>query len=128
MPSESLRCRRCTPSRLQLGTSTTSRAGSPSASATPSSTAASPDGSTRRAGASPADAGLSITPNVKTSNASAGDFEGSRDEMTELTIRPDEIRDALEQYVQAYEPEAASREEVGRVTETGDGSARVRGL
>ncbi|MDX6201946.1 MAG: F-type H+/Na+-transporting ATPase subunit alpha [Frankiales bacterium] len=48
--------------------------------------------------------------------------------MTELTIRPDEIRDALEQYVQAYEPEAASREEVGRVTETGDGIARVEGL
>jgi F-type H+/Na+-transporting ATPase subunit alpha len=48
--------------------------------------------------------------------------------MTELTIRPDEIRDALEQYVQAYEPEAASREEVGHVTETGDGIARVEGL
>ena len=48
--------------------------------------------------------------------------------MTELTIRPEEIRDALEQYVQAYEPEAASREEVGRVTETGDGIARVEGL
>ena len=48
--------------------------------------------------------------------------------MTELTIRPDEIRDALEKYVQAYEPEAASREEVGHVTETGDGIARVEGL
>ncbi len=48
--------------------------------------------------------------------------------MTELTIRPDEIRDALEAYVAAYEPEAASREEVGRVTETGDGIARVEGL
>src|SRR3954466_3896123 len=48
--------------------------------------------------------------------------------MTELTIRPDEIRDALEAYVQAYEPEAASREEVGRVTETGDGIARVEGV
>ena len=48
--------------------------------------------------------------------------------MTELTIRPDEIRDALEQYVPSYEPEAASRDEVGRVTETGDGIARVEGL
>jgi F-type H+-transporting ATPase subunit alpha len=48
--------------------------------------------------------------------------------MTELTIRPEEIRDALEKYVQAYEPEAASREEVGHVTETGDGIARVEGL
>jgi F-type H+-transporting ATPase subunit alpha len=48
--------------------------------------------------------------------------------MAELTIRPEEIRDALERYVQSYEPEAASREEVGRVTETGDGIARVEGL
>ena len=48
--------------------------------------------------------------------------------MTELTIRPEEIRDALEQYVQAYQPEAASREEVGHVIETGDGIARVEGL
>jgi F-type H+/Na+-transporting ATPase subunit alpha len=47
--------------------------------------------------------------------------------MTELSIRPDEIRDALERYVEAV-PDSASREEVGRVTETGDGIARVEGL
>ena len=47
--------------------------------------------------------------------------------MTELSIRPDEIRAALERHVQAV-PETASREEVGRVTETGDGIARVEGL
>src|SRR3954452_15575374 len=47
--------------------------------------------------------------------------------MTELTIRPDEIREALERFVQSYEPESA-REEVGRVTEVGDGIARVEGL
>ena len=47
--------------------------------------------------------------------------------MTELTIRPEEIREALERFVQSYEP-ASTREEVGRVTEVGDGIARVEGL
>lgn len=47
--------------------------------------------------------------------------------MTELTIRPEEIRDAIERNVAAYAPETA-REEVGRVMETGDGIARVEGL
>ncbi|NYI06429.1 F0F1 ATP synthase subunit alpha [Allostreptomyces psammosilenae] len=48
--------------------------------------------------------------------------------MAELTIRPDEIRDALERFVQAYEPDAAAREEVGTVTDCGDGIAHVEGL
>ncbi len=48
--------------------------------------------------------------------------------MAELTIRPEEIRAALDSFVQSYEPSAASREEVGRVTEAGDGIARVEGL
>jgi len=48
--------------------------------------------------------------------------------MAELTIRPDEIRDALAEFVKAYEPEAASTEEVGTVAECGDGIARVEGL
>ena len=47
--------------------------------------------------------------------------------MTELTIRPEEIRSAIETYVESYEPGNA-REEVGRVTEAGDGIARVEGL
>ena len=47
--------------------------------------------------------------------------------MTELSIRPEEIRDAIEQYVSSYTPET-TREEVGRVIETGDGIARVEGL
>jgi F-type H+-transporting ATPase subunit alpha len=47
--------------------------------------------------------------------------------MTELSIRPEEIRDAIEKYVSSYTPET-SREEVGRVIETGDGIARVEGL
>jgi F-type H+/Na+-transporting ATPase subunit alpha len=48
--------------------------------------------------------------------------------MAELTIRPEEIRDALARFVQDYEPEGASREEVGTVIECGDGIARVEGL
>jgi F-type H+-transporting ATPase subunit alpha len=48
--------------------------------------------------------------------------------MTELTIRPEEIRDALDSFVQSYDPNAASREEVGRVSDAGDGIAHVEGL
>ena len=48
--------------------------------------------------------------------------------MTELTIRPEEIREALDDFVRSYEPAAAAREEVGRVIEAGDGIARVEGL
>jgi F-type H+-transporting ATPase subunit alpha len=48
--------------------------------------------------------------------------------MTELSIRPDEIRDALRDYVESYDPSAGEREEVGRVIETGDGIATVEGL
>ncbi|GAA3824842.1 F0F1 ATP synthase subunit alpha [Nocardioides panacisoli] len=48
--------------------------------------------------------------------------------MTELTIRPEEIRDALQKYVADYQPEAAKTEEVGVVAQTADGIARVSGL
>jgi F-type H+-transporting ATPase subunit alpha len=48
--------------------------------------------------------------------------------MAELTIRPEEIRDALDNFVQSYEPGAASREEVGRVIDAGDGIAHIEGL
>jgi F-type H+-transporting ATPase subunit alpha len=48
--------------------------------------------------------------------------------MAELTIRPEEIRDALERFVSSYTPDIASREEIGRVTEAGDGIARIEGL
>jgi F-type H+-transporting ATPase subunit alpha len=47
--------------------------------------------------------------------------------MTELTIRPEEIRDALASIVSSYDA-GATRDEVGVVTETGDGIARVEGL
>ena len=48
--------------------------------------------------------------------------------MTELTIRPEEIKEALQKFVSDYQPEEASREEVGTVAEAGDGIARVEGL
>ena len=46
--------------------------------------------------------------------------------MAELTIRPEEIRDALADFVQSYQPDAASREEVGAVTEAVTASPRSR--
>src|SRR5689334_1085608 len=48
--------------------------------------------------------------------------------MAELTIRPDEIRAALDSFVKTYEPTGAVSEEVGRVTLAGDGIAQVEGL
>ena len=48
--------------------------------------------------------------------------------MTELTIRPDDIRAALDRFVQSYEPPAAVAEEIGRVTLAADGIAQVEGL
>jgi F-type H+/Na+-transporting ATPase subunit alpha len=48
--------------------------------------------------------------------------------MAELTIRPEEIREALDRFVSSYEPETATREEVGTVTDAGDGIAHVEGL
>ena len=47
--------------------------------------------------------------------------------MAELTISTEEIRGALERYISEYSPET-TREEVGVVTEAGDGIARVEGL
>src|SRR6266496_4963756 len=47
--------------------------------------------------------------------------------MAELTISPEEIRTAIENYVSSYSPEV-SREEVGTVVETYDGIALVEGL
>src|SRR5665647_968510 len=48
--------------------------------------------------------------------------------MAELTIRPEEIRAALDSFVESYTPSGAAREEVGRVTLAGDGIAQVEGL
>jgi F-type H+/Na+-transporting ATPase subunit alpha len=48
--------------------------------------------------------------------------------MAELTIRPEEIRAALDSFVKSYEPTGVVSEEVGRVTLSGDGIAQVEGL
>jgi len=48
--------------------------------------------------------------------------------MAELTIRPEEIREALDRFVSSYEPETTTREEVGTVVDAGDGIAHVEGL
>ena len=48
--------------------------------------------------------------------------------MADLTIRPDEIRDALDRFVSNYTPDTSTREEVGTVATSGDGIARVEGL
>ncbi|SER39302.1 F0F1 ATP synthase subunit alpha [Actinokineospora terrae] len=47
--------------------------------------------------------------------------------MAELTISSDEIRSAIENYVSSYSPDV-NREEVGTVSDTGDGIAHVEGL
>ncbi|TAJ49729.1 MAG: F0F1 ATP synthase subunit alpha [Herbiconiux sp.] len=48
--------------------------------------------------------------------------------MAELTIRPDEIRDALKDFVAAYDPTKAATTEVGYVIDAADGIAHVEGL
>ena len=47
--------------------------------------------------------------------------------MTELTISPDDIQGAIEEYVSSFTSETA-REEVGTVIDAGDGIAHVEGL
>src|SRR5471032_368677 len=48
--------------------------------------------------------------------------------MADITISPDEIRDALKDFVKAYEPGKAAANEVGYVTDAADGIAHVEGL
>ena len=48
--------------------------------------------------------------------------------MAELKIQPNEIRDALANFVKSYDPGTAARDEVGTVSQAGDGIARVEGL
>ena len=48
--------------------------------------------------------------------------------MAELSISPQDIKSALDKFVDAYEPSAATAEEIGYVTETADGIAHIEGL
>ncbi|MFC4223117.1 F0F1 ATP synthase subunit alpha [Lysinibacter cavernae] len=48
--------------------------------------------------------------------------------MAELSISPDEIRDALKDFAASYEPDKASKTEIGYVVDAADGIAHVEGL
>ena len=48
--------------------------------------------------------------------------------MAELSISPDEIRDALKDFAASYEPAAAEKTEIGTVVDAADGIAHVEGL
>jgi len=48
--------------------------------------------------------------------------------MAELTISPDEIRDALKEFTSSYSPSSAEKTEVGTVIDAADGIAHVAGL
>ncbi len=48
--------------------------------------------------------------------------------MTDLGIRPEEIRAALDSFMESFEPSKVATEEVGHVIEASDGIAHVEGL
>jgi len=48
--------------------------------------------------------------------------------MADITISPDEIRDALKDFAASYQPSAAAATEVGTVIDAADGIAHVEGL
>ncbi|WP_207453096.1 F0F1 ATP synthase subunit alpha [Herbiconiux sp. SYSU D00978] len=48
--------------------------------------------------------------------------------MADITISPDEIRGALQDFVKSYEPSQSTTTEVGVVTDAGDGIAHIEGL
>ena len=48
--------------------------------------------------------------------------------MADLKINPAEVQAALANFVKSYDPGVAARDEVGTVSQAGDGIARVEGL
>lgn len=48
--------------------------------------------------------------------------------MAELSIRPEDIRAALDNFVESYKPSDTAVEEIGHVTQAADGIAHVEGL
>ena len=48
--------------------------------------------------------------------------------MAEITINPEEIRDALNEFASSYDPGSATTTEVGHVVDAADGIAHVEGL
>src|SRR5699024_6115294 len=81
----------------------------------------------------PATGGLTQTrrpgvPSIDQTIPVTGRPRGSEAQMAELTISPEEIRNALDTAVSTYQAGATEREEIGRVSEAADGIARVEGL
>ena len=48
--------------------------------------------------------------------------------MADLSISPEEVRAALDSFVESYQPAQVATDEIGHVTETADGIAHVEGL
>ena len=48
--------------------------------------------------------------------------------MSELKISPNEIRDALKDFVSSFEPQGTDKQEVGYVIDAGDGIAHGAGI
>ena len=48
--------------------------------------------------------------------------------MAELTIRPEDVRSALDEFIASYKPAQVAAEEVGHVVFAADGIAHVEGL
>src|SRR5260370_27431201 len=71
--------------------------------------------------------GAAVRANRTRERRTATTSESRAARMAELTISAQEIRSAIDNYVSSYSPEV-SREEVGTVSETGDGIAHVAGL
>ncbi|MEY4438067.1 MAG: hypothetical protein RL249_479, partial [Actinomycetota bacterium] len=70
--------------------------------------------------------GQPIRVNIEVEPSILGGVSGKL--MAELKIQPNEIRDALANFVKSYDPGTAARDEVGTVSQAGDGIARVEGL
>jgi F-type H+-transporting ATPase subunit alpha len=66
--------------------------------------------------------------NSATSAGAAGHREDKETQMADVTISPDEIRDALKDFVKSYDPTKATKTEVGYVVDAADGIAHVEGL
>src|SRR5689334_5122837 len=107
-------CARVCPGRsvgtwpCRSSSSRTCWAGSGSSSAPRSSRGRCPVDWPRHASSSP-----DAARNTKTYITHCRERRSDEETMAELTIRPEEIREALDRFVQNYQPETSTREEVG---------------
>ena len=132
---------RCGTARTSSSTTSStprSSAGSGCRSAATSSTAPCPRASLTSGSSSPAERTVDPDTQVHNGNCPHRAASPSRSRrapetnkenpMADITISPDEIRDALKDFVSNYEPTKASTAEIGHVTDAGDGIAHVEGL